>query len=128
MRLLLDTHALVWWIRADPQLSPTARAAILDESNEVLVSIAVAWEMAIKVGSRGWPEAQALLDQFEQAVAAEGFRHLAISVQHVRAAGLKSSPHRDPFDRLLAAQAAIEGGTLVTADTRIAMLGAPVLW
>ena len=90
--------------------------------------MATAWEMAIKVGIGKWPEAAALVDDFEAKIALPGFRLLPISVPHVRAAGLMQSPHRDPFDRLLAAQAMTEGLTLVTADTRLAALGAAVLW
>ena len=93
-----------------------------------MVSVVTAWEIAIKVGGRGWPEVQDLLDTFETAIAAEGFGLQPISVAHVRAAGLMQSPHRDPFDRLLAAQAQIEGLTLVTADAKVQTLGAQWLW
>ena len=90
--------------------------------------MATAWEMAIKVGIGKWPEAAALVDDFEAKSALPGFRLLPISVPHVRAAGLMQSPHRDPFDRLLTALAQIEGLTLVTADAKLASLSAPTLW
>lgn len=128
MRLLLDTHTLVWWIRASPLLSEPAREAIAQESSAVSVSVASAWEIAIKVGQGRWPEARELLESFEYATAEEGFHILPIAVSHVRTAGLLQSPHRDPFDRLLTAQARIEGLTLVTADARITSFGAAVLW
>mgnify|MGYP001296142709 CR=1 FL=1 len=128
MRLLLDTHSLVWWIRANPLLSVAARDAISAGDADVSVSIATAWEIAIKVGRRGWPEAGELLGSFEAAIADEGFALLPITVRHVRAAGLMVAEHRDPFDRLLAAQATNEGLTLVTADAKLKSLGAPWLW
>jgi PIN domain nuclease of toxin-antitoxin system len=96
--------------------------------NMVHVSVATAWEIAIKVGNGKLPEASEILANFENAVGDEGFVLLPISIPHVRAAGLLQSPHRDPFDRLLAAQAITEGLTLVTADAKLAGLGAPILW
>ena len=84
MRLLLDTHALFWWMIDPGQLSTTAHAAIGSKSSEVDVSIASAWEMSIKVGRSKWPEAADLLDGFEREIAATGFRILAISLDHVR--------------------------------------------
>jgi PIN domain nuclease of toxin-antitoxin system len=128
VKLLLDTHALVWWLQASPRLSNLARQLIISDESQVCVSIASAWEMAIKVGSGKWDDARDLLEEFEKAVADEGFDLLQIEIAHVRAAGLMNSPHRDPFDRLLAAQASIEGLTLMTADPKLAGLGAPVLW
>ena len=97
-------------------------------SNELFFSVASALEIAIKVGGKGWPEAKALIDDFEAALGVEGFFLLPITIPHVRLAGLMSAPHRDPFDRLLAAQATIEGLTLVTADAKVQGLGAPWLW
>ena len=94
----------------------------------VHVSVATAWEIAIKVGQGKLQEAAGILARFEEAVHDEGFELLPIAVTHVRAAGLMKSAHRDPFDRLLAAQALAEGLTLVTADAKLAALGAPVVW
>ena len=128
MRLLLDTHTFVWWVRASPSLSFSASNAISNDATSVSVSVVSAWEIAIKVGRGKWPDAQNLLDEFEQAVTEEGFSLLSISVTHVRAAGLMRSPHRDPFDRLLAAQATSEGLTLVTTDPLVQQLGTPWLW
>ena len=124
MRLLLDTHVLFWAIVDESQLSATAYAAVRSLRNESYVSIASAWEMAIKVGLGKWPEAAALVDGFEHEITATGFRLLSISTRHTRIAGLMQSTHRDPFDRLLAAQARIEGLTLVTADAKAQGLGA----
>jgi PIN domain nuclease of toxin-antitoxin system len=128
LRLLLDTSALFWWLIDEGQLSPQAYAAIKARDDEVFVSVASAWEMAIKVGIGKWPEAQALLDDFEGLVDAEHFRLLPLSVAHARDAGLMPAPHRDPFDRLLAAQAMREGLTIVTPDIALSLLGASCLW
>jgi PIN domain nuclease of toxin-antitoxin system len=128
VRLLLDTHTLAWWIRSNPLLSTTARNAIATDGNDIIVSVASAWEIAIKVGKGKWPEAARLLNEFETAIADENFSLMSIEVPHVRAAGLIVAAHRDPFDRLLAAQAVAEGLTLVTADPHMPSLGTPVLW
>lgn len=94
----------------------------------VLVSLASVWEIAIKVGRGKWPEANAVLNEFETHLEKLSFVLLPMTAQHVRAAGLMQAPHRDPFDRLLAAQATIEGLTLVTADTNLQMLVPDWLW
>ena len=128
MRLLLDTHVVFWSLIDQARLSSQARAAIGAEDSEVYVSIASAWEMAIKVGLGKWPEAAALVANYESEVTATSFRTLSISIAHARLAGLMQSSHRDPFDRLLASQATIEGLTIVTADAKVQLLGAPWLW
>ncbi len=128
MRVLLDTHVLFWALTDETLLSPAARSAIRDGTNEVFASIATAWEIAIKVGAGKWSEAEPLIRDFEREVSTPGFGILPINVAHVCAAGLMRSTHRDPFDRLLAAQSMIEGLSLVTADPKLAALGAPVLW
>ena len=79
--------------------------AVAAVDSDVYVSVASAWEMAIKVGLGKWPEAVELVAEFESQISSEGFRLLPITVPHVRAAGLMQAAHRDPFDRLLAAQA-----------------------
>ena len=128
MRLLLDTHAFFWWLVEQERLSAKALAAIADPKNEVGVSIATAWEMAIKVGSGKWPEAASVLDTFEHQATAEEFRIISLTIKHVRTAGLIQSNHRDPFDRLLAAQAAIEGMKLISADPKLQELGSDIFW
>jgi PIN domain nuclease of toxin-antitoxin system len=128
VRLLLDTHVLFWWFVEPDRLSAAAFAAIECDDAEVYVSVASCWEMAIKVGIGKWPEAAALVDIFDDEVLKAEFFLLPISIAHVRSAGLMTSPHRDPFDRLLAAQAIIENLSLVTADPKLATLGATVLW
>ena len=127
MRVLLDTHAFVWWTLDDGRLSGTAADAI-GNATEAFVSLVTPWEMAIKVGKGKWPEAKPTLDDFDQIIARAGLGLLTTTVEHVRFSGLMQSAHRDPFDRLLAAQAITEGLTLVTSDAKVAALGAPWLW
>ena len=116
MRLLLDTHAFLW-AAADPdQLRPNARAAIEDSGNEVLVSAGVAWEISIKValGKLTVPADPAVW--FPARVRSLGFHALDISAAHALVVGGLPDIHRDPFDRIMIAQAQIEGLTLVTRD------------
>ena len=128
MRLLADTHVVFWAMMERARLSQTARAALESEQNDVFVSVASAWEIAIKVGLGKWPEARDLLFDFERHMDDAGFEVLRITVGHVRASGLMTAAHRDPFDRLLAAQATIDGLVLVSADADLAALGAACIW
>ena len=112
MRLLLDTHTLLWWIKDDPTLDTQAREAINDPNNEVFVSAASVWEIAIK-RSRGRLEAPNDLDtQIDRA----RFVRLPITFDHAEQAGRLPLHHRDPFDRMLVAQAQIEDLVMVTRD------------
>ena len=115
MRLLLDTHALLWWL-ADEGLTDQARDAIADPDNLVMVSAASAWEISIKkaLGKLSAP------DDLERQVEESGFTPLSISVTHGMAAGQLPRHHDDPFDRMLIAQAYAEGLTIVTRDKRFA--------
>ena len=126
--MLLDTHAVVWALTSPRKLSEYPRDVIGSTDNTIVVSIASVWEISIKVGLGKWPEAAETLEKFEEVMLKAGYSHLAITVAHARAAGLIVSPHRDPFDRLLAAQARIEGMAVVSADPRIAALGVQVIW
>jgi PIN domain nuclease of toxin-antitoxin system len=128
LRTLLDTHVLFWWLTDDARLSSSARQVLSDDPDTAYVSVATAWEIAIKVGRGKWPEAGWLITNFERELANEGFELLHIEILHVRTAGLMQTAHRDPFDRLLAAQAASEGLTLVTSDRSLASLGVACLW
>ena len=128
MRLLLDTQAFIWWVQLDRRLSVVARNAIAQETASVHVSVATAWEISIKVGQGKWPEAVPLLAQFEATLIEENFELLLISVSDVRVAGLLQSPHKDPFDRLIVAQAINGELSLITSDAKLNGLGAPVIW
>ena len=110
------------------KLSTNAQSVLQDQSTDVFVSVATVWEIAIKVGKAKWPEAANLLADFETQLATAGFQLLPITVAHVRFAGLMATDHRDPFDRLLVAQAQIEKLPLITTDLKLGMLGAKTLW
>ena len=120
LRLLLDTHALIWWLVGDDALSRRAREAIADEDNAVAISAASAMEVATKFRIGKLPDAALLAQEFEAVIAEQGFDELAISVHHARLAGEMNIPHKDPFDRLLIAQATVEGITLLTNDEAVA--------
>ena len=124
MRLLLDTHILLWWLSDDASLSDAARIAIRDPASGVFVSAAAAWEIAIKhaLGKLEFPVAQ-----FSRILAKEGFEPLGITVDHAVIAGELPPFHNDPFDRMLVAQAQHEGLTLVTADPMIRRYAVAVL-
>ena len=128
MKLLLDTHALLWWWKDDPRLSKRAATAITDEANTVLVSAASAWEIATKHRIGKLPGAERAVRKFNELISADGFSHLAISFQHALKAGGFDIGHRDPFDRMLAAQAIIEGATLVTDDATLKLFRVKCFW
>ncbi|MBH2010175.1 MAG: type II toxin-antitoxin system VapC family toxin [Xanthomonadaceae bacterium] len=128
MRLLLDTHALLWWWTDDKQLSGIARKAIAEEDNTVLVSAASVWEISTKFRLGKLAIAQAALKQFQALIEADGFEHLPITWQHSLLAGGYPHEHRDPFDRMLAAQSEIEKATLVTCDAAFGVFNTAVLW
>jgi PIN domain nuclease of toxin-antitoxin system len=124
----LDTHALLWWMLGDARLSPKARAAVGAEKAEVLVSAASAWELAMKVRLGKLPEAARLTHRLADSLAEQNFTPLAISIEHGRLGGLLPGQHRDPFDRILAAQALLEDLPLVTNDAAFVSFGVKVLW
>jgi len=114
--LLLDTHVLAWWLLDSPRLGPAARAAISDPEQTILVSTVSVWEMAQKHGRGRWPEVGPGLATIEADLARQGFRVVPLTLAHALAAGALDWAHRDPFDRMLAAQAVAEAAVLVTAD------------
>ena len=118
-RLLLDTHVLIWWLADDPSLGPRARSLIADERNEVYVSAATAWEISIKRALGKLDMAEDLGPILEE----EGFEALPITFFHGEQAGRLPPHHRDPFDRVLIAQAQAEGLELVTNDGAFAAYG-----
>lgn len=128
MRLLLDTHAWIWWILGSASLPERVHSAIADRTNEVLVSAVSAIEVTTKFHSGKLPEASDLAQNFPKAVAEEGFVPLAISIEHGQLAGLLPIPHKDPFDRLLIAQAQIEQAVLVSNEVLFDRFGVRRLW
>lgn len=122
MKLLLDTHVLIWWMEDSTRLSAEAREAIA-VAEDVRVSAATVWEIAIKraLGRLDLPEDY--LDHVERS----GLRSLSTTAEHAETAGALPRHHDDPFDRMLVAQTRVEGLTLVTADRRLTDYGVPVL-
>jgi len=128
MRVLLDTHALLWAAFRKELLSARAQKLIEAPTNEILVSAASAWEIATKYRLGKLPLAQILVDDFIPRVAAAGYALLSISVEHALRAGRFPADHKDPFDRMLAAQAIHEDLPLVSNDERLEIFGARREW
>lgn len=128
MRLLVDTHAFFWWLQGSERLSRAAAEALESTDNEALVSSVVAWEMATKSRIGKWPEGERVANDIETVIQARGLTALPISIGHARYAGLFPGDHRDPFDRILAAQSELENAPLVTADPIFRSFGVRVLW
>lgn len=128
MRLLLDTHAFLWWLLDDGQLSRAARQAIADDGNDVLVSAASAWEIATKRRIGRLPGAEALAGNIAGTIALEFFEELSISVDDASRAGALPGPLNDPFDRILIAQALSGNLALVSNETIFERYGVRRLW
>jgi PIN domain nuclease of toxin-antitoxin system len=126
MKCLLDTHVVIWFAENSPRLSPNAARVILDTGNTICVSVASAWEVAIKCSIEKL-RLDGGVSEFYRMIYNNGFTLLPIEKQHLEY--LQSLPflHRDPFDRLLTATAAVEGLTLITFDENIAEYGVPVV-
>ena len=116
MRLLLDTHILLWWLADDPSLPNGAKAAIGSASSAVFVSAATVWEIAVNCALR---KLEFPVARIAEILAAEGFEPLAIETHHAVGAGALPPCHDDPFDRMLVAQALHEPLRLLTADTAL---------
>ncbi len=128
MRLLIDTHALIWFCEGSPQLSSSARAAMEDETNQRFVSYATPWEMAIKL-SLGKLSMQVDYGVvFPGVLEANGFNLLPSTLEHYKALIPLPRHHGDPFDRLIIAQALTEGLTVVTCDQHFPAYGVSLLW
>ena len=127
MIVLLDTNALYWWLNDPSRLSAAAEAAIVNRSNSVAVSAVVPWELAIKT-NLGKLRAETLLSIWDTKLADEGFSELPISSAHGIRAGLLRRHHRDPFDRMLAAQAQATGWPIVSGDPVFERYGVRRIW
>ncbi len=128
MRLLLDTHAIVWWFSGNQRLPTEARNAISDPSNDTFVSAASAWEIATKYRLGKMPRVAALANDFHNRVTGEGFVELPITVEHAVRAGSLPGPHSDPFDRMIIAQAITENMSLISNETVFDRYGVQRLW
>jgi PIN domain nuclease of toxin-antitoxin system len=126
--LLLDTHALLWWLAEPEKLSMPARAAIADPAATVFVSAASGWELATKARLGKLSGAEGLLRDLPSLLQDQGFQPLAVQLRHGVHAGGYRQAHRDPFDRLLAAQAELEGLQLVSLDPALATFPCRLLW
>lgn len=127
MRLLLDTHALFWMLRDDPRLSRRAATAIR-EADEVLVSAVSGYESCLKHSIGKMPEAAALANAFEAEVVRADCVQLPVTLAHAIAAGKLDAAHRDPFDRLLIAQALVEQVPIVSNEALFDRFGAQRIW
>lgn len=128
MKLLLDTHALIWWFQNSDRLGGRARAAIENGENIVMVSAVSAFELSMKYALGKLPEVAVLLKDLSGYLAGERFDQLPLSLQHAEAGGALRIPHRDPFDRLLIAQAQIEQAWLVSNEALFDGFGVRRLW
>jgi len=128
MRVLLDTHALLWWLSDDTALTRSARKTIADTRNTPIVSAASAWEIATKVRLGRLPTANDLAADFSGHLGRDGFELLTISAEHSIRAGLLPGPHKDPFDRMLIAQAQAENMPIISNETVFESYGVRRIW
>jgi PIN domain nuclease of toxin-antitoxin system len=124
---LIDTHVLIWWLDGGNRLSSQVRNVFRDPDSTILVSAASAWEIAIK-SAAGKMDAGPLIDSFENEIEQEGFVELPILARHAVRAGLLSGPNKDPFDRMLAAQALTENVPLISRDTHFDSYAVRRIW
>ena len=128
MRLLLDTHAFLWWLAGDGALSAAAKSAIADEGNEIFISAASAWEIATKHRIGKLSGVAAIVADLDRAIVDQGFISLPISLRHGQVAGALPGPCRDPFDRMLIALAMLENRVLVSNEQPFDAYGVGRLW
>ncbi|MFM7286228.1 MAG: type II toxin-antitoxin system VapC family toxin [Cyanobium sp.] len=127
-RYLLDSHVLLWWWFDPGRLSREVRLVLINPTSEVFVSAASIWELSLKHHQGKLPELAAVIDDLPGLLQADGFQPLAMSISHGLRAGGYSQPHRDPFDRMLAAQAELERLVLISADQQLATFPCQTLW
>ncbi len=128
MRYLVDTHALIWWWDKTTRLPDIVIDVLQNRRNVVGVSSVSGWEIAAKVRTGRLPTMAERVHRYAESVSEDGFDHIAIRPDHGVAAGLMEGDHKDPFDRLIAAQALLDGYTVITRDPEIARFGCKVLW
>lgn len=128
MKLLLDTHAVLWWLTQSDRLSAKAKAAIQERTDVVYVSAATAWEITTKVRLGKLPEGVEIAEDLPKVMATQGFETLPVTFQHGALAGRLDGEHRDPFDRMLIAQALVDGLVLVSNERLFDRFGVARLW
>lgn len=127
MSTLLDTHIFVWWLTEPQRLASHQRQAVEDRSAPVFVSAVTAWEIAIKVNLGKWPGAAALMPDLAKLVQRSGLQPLHVNISHAERAGMLDLAHRDPFDRLLAAQALELDIPIMSVDPAFRLLGCKII-
>ena len=128
MKVLLDSHVLVWFVIGDRQCEPTVREMIADPNTNVFVSAASAWEVATKARLGKWSDGLQIMRDLDRIMADNDFTAMPVSLEHGRIAGLFESDHKDPFDRMLAAQSRVEAMPLITADRQLVTFGIETIW
>jgi PIN domain nuclease of toxin-antitoxin system len=126
--VLLDSHTLLWFLKNDPQLSGSAKAAIEDAAKRKLVSVASCWEIAIKAGLGKLKLGEPALDLLTREIAGNNFDLLPISLLHAASVETLPPHHKDPFDRLLVAQALIDRLPIISSDARLDQYGITRVW
>lgn len=127
-RLLLDTHAFLWWLAGDKRLSAGAREAISEELDPIFISAASIWKITTKHRLGKLPGVSAIVGDLAGVIEGQGFVGLPITVRHGETAGALPGPHRDPFDRMLIAQALLDDLVLVSNEQAFGAYGARRLW
>lgn len=125
---LLDSHVLLWWWFVPERLSGAVQALLVDPTSRILVSAASVWELSLKHHQGKLPELATAMEDLPGLLQADGFQPLPISLAHGLRAGGYSQPHRDPFDRMLAAQAELERLVLLTADPQLSTFPCHTFW
>lgn len=128
MQYLIDTHILIWWVSDLDQISKRIQSLMRSDENQVFVSAVTPWEIAMKVQASKLAFDKAFLDDFDASLHSLAFTPLPVTSAHAVAAARLKGRHKDPFDRLLVAQAMTEQLTVITADPHIAALGAHTVW
>ena len=128
MRLLIDSHAIIWWMTDDPRLSPMARKALGSSQHERFLSLASLWELSLKVAAGRLQGIDSTIDHLRQAAAAQSIVLLPIGYEHILRVESLPLYHADPFDRMLVAQALEDGLTLLSADRAFSQYSVPVIW
>jgi PIN domain nuclease of toxin-antitoxin system len=124
LKLLLDTHVVLWWTHDAQRLSDAAQEALVDERHDIVLSAVLAWEIAVKRALGKLKVRSGLISELIR----DGARELAVTVAHADAVEALPAHHRDPFDRMLIAQARVEGAILVSADTVFRSYDIPLIW
>jgi PIN domain nuclease of toxin-antitoxin system len=128
MKLLLDTHFFLWLVEGSPHLSAAARPALADPANDLFLSAASVWELAIKIGNRKLSLSDPLDVYVAKWIAAYQLAALPVQFDHAHTVTKLPPHHKDPFDRLLIAQAVVEGMSVVTSDGKFTPYGVPMVW